>query len=122
MASTPSGTNGGCCENNIVVVVILPKLGTGRSNNLDHSRVNSLCHFNLGIQGPGPGVRRGSGVAEDQRGGPVLAGLAPVALGVQPVQVDAGPPPAASPLPGRSATRVPEPGAPVSHPSAISCV
>jgi hypothetical protein len=25
MASTPSGTNGGCCENNIVVV-ILPKL------------------------------------------------------------------------------------------------
>ena len=97
MASTPSGTNGGCCESNIVSTVLLvfvtvmpTTLGADRSSNIDHLRSNFLYHFGQRLQRPGPGVRRGSGVPDDQRGGPVPAGFSPVAVGVQPVQGDAG--------------------------------
>src|SRR5580693_3647277 len=92
MASAPSGTNGGRCEPNIVsavllVFVVMPStLGASRSSDLDHSSSDSLYHFGQRFQRPGPRVRRGSGVPEDQRGGPVPAGLPPVAVGVQPVQ------------------------------------
>ena len=102
MASMPSGTNGGCCESNIVGTVLLvtvlvdfgtvmpTTLGADRSSNIDHLRSNFLYHFGQRRQRPGPGVRRGSGVPDDQRGGPVPAGFSPVAVGVQPVQGDAG--------------------------------
>src|SRR5947208_5944874 len=51
IASTPSGTNGGCCEPNIVSTVLLvfvtvmPTLGADRSNNVDHLASDFLYHF-----------------------------------------------------------------------------
>jgi len=52
MASTPSGTNGGCCEPNIVSTVLLDfvtvmptTLGADRSNNVDHLASDFLYHF-----------------------------------------------------------------------------
>src|SRR5439155_26259047 len=42
-------------------------LGASRSSDLDHSSSDSLYHFGQRFQRPGPRVRRGSSVPEDQR-------------------------------------------------------
>jgi len=98
MPSGSAGTKGGRCSSSTLstvlldlAVVMLPKLAADRSNKLDHLAADSLYHFSSQqiaerFQGQGPGVRRGSGVAEDQRGGPVPARLLPVAVCMQSVQ------------------------------------
>src|SRR6185312_473562 len=102
------GNERGSCASNIVSTVLLvfvavmpTTLGADRSSNVDHLGSGFLYHFGQRLQRPGPGVRRGSGVPDDQRGGPVPAGVAPVAVGVQPVQGDAGPPSPARPTAAR---------------------